>query len=587
MKKKLVVVVIGLAFFLPNYLQAQVAISDIFYAQNYWLPDREFDGRLEEFWTEIEASGVTHMRVGGIAYDYQNNEPVNTTHVWSTTDLCATTTGIIDEIRSYGNPPIQPILQVPIDITKTIAENCTSAVNLITAVNVTNNKGIEFWQIGNEPNTSYAGVNNYNDNAVIANYIRQVSSAMKNVLGQSNIKIIGPSFSYYHSNSYRSFLGSTLFGCSTCDITGVDGFGRYHIDYIDYHTYPFQSECYWVHGNTNCTGTNPPDRTDVVEYLAGSGNFKDNLQDIINYIPIGRINNLKITITEANISYEQNTAESGVLDLGPGSYLGGQFWAELMGISMEKGVALVAPWSVIEGTNQDPDPNVNDWVSDIGYISSETGQRRSSYWHYKMIADNFKGNYYSNPLNTTTFKAFSYVNTTSPANEIGVLVMNQTIQSSPRGSNPTSQTLGISFDNSTLTQTLKVKLNITTPPTDPTYDCKITNETSMLLIFDRTTGDLISKKVYNLGDALRPVDTGPETWGLGSSSPIVNQDGFNSYYDAVYTNLVVTPASNISLSSPAVKIMRFSNTGTINGGGGSNTFTVNTGTEFTLLPTLT
>ena len=104
----------------------------------------------------------------------------------------------------------------------------------------------------------------------------------------------------------------------------------------------------------------------------------------------------------------------------------------------------------------------------------------------------------------------------------------------------------------------------------------------MLLVFDSNSPyALLRKEVYNLGDALRTIDTGPEVWNLGTSTPITTQAQFNSYYDAVYSDLVITPASAILEGSSDTKIFRFSNTATINGD-----FEVPLGAEFTLLPTV-
>jgi hypothetical protein len=118
------------------------------------------------------------------------------------------------------------------------------------------------------------------------------------------------------------------------------------------------------------------------------------------------------------------------------------------------------------------------------------------------------------------------------------------------------------------------------------YNCTITKETTMLLIFDITTGALVTQQVYNLGDALRTTDTGPETWGLTSSTPIVTQADFNSYYDAVYSDMLIQPnSSNILEGSTDIKTLRFSNTATVDGVNG--TFTVPSGAECTFLPTIT
>ena len=577
MNKKIISFAFGLAFFLSIYSQAQVPISSLFNSQNYWLPSRHFGGSLETYWNDVAASGVKYMRVGGIAYDAPNNAVG--TYTWTVSDLCTATTGIIDEFRSHG---IQPILQVPVDITKTVAQNATNAAALVTAVNVTNSKNITYWEIGNEPNGQYAGTNNYNTDAVIADYIRQVSSAMKAVSGQSGIKIIGPSFSYYTSTSYLEFLGVTGLPCTTCNISGKDVNNHDYIDYIDFHIYPFQNECYWQHGNANCTGSSPPGRTDVIGNLTAPYQFKANLQEIISNIPtLGRTNPLKISITEANISYEQNRSAKGILDLGPGSFLGGQYWAEMMCIAMEKGVEFLSFWSVITGTSGD------NYLGDIGYIGSEASQKRPAYWHYQMVANNFTGTYFSNASTAsgqTNYKAFAC----STATELRVIIMNQNVQS-PRGSDNSTNSFKIDFNYTGTNPTGADMLfafacgNTTTYSgglQSGIYSCSIQKETSMFLAFNKTTGQLLRNEVYSLQDALRANDVvGPNSWG-GTTGTINSQALYTGYNSAnVYTNIVIGVSTGITAVTN--NVFQFTNTATVTGPFSSGT----TGKTLSIVPT--
>jgi hypothetical protein len=130
---------------------------------------------MQTYWSDIVSSGVKYMRVGGKDYDGSN--------MWSLTDL----DDIIVELQNQG---VTPIIQLPIDDNLTIAQNATNCSIYVYTINVTNGRGIQYWEIGNEPDGSYNST--YNTNAAIANYIRDVSTAMKGVPGQSGIKIIGP-----------------------------------------------------------------------------------------------------------------------------------------------------------------------------------------------------------------------------------------------------------------------------------------------------------------------------------------------------------------------------------------------------------
>ena len=53
-------------------------------------------------WTDVEASGVKYMRVGGISYDAHNNSGTSITHTWTATELANGPFSIIAEIRSHG-----------------------------------------------------------------------------------------------------------------------------------------------------------------------------------------------------------------------------------------------------------------------------------------------------------------------------------------------------------------------------------------------------------------------------------------------------------------------------------------------------
>ncbi len=553
MYKKIIFFIVCVSSLLPSS-KAQI-ISSTFNAQNYWLPNRGgYGGQLENYWDTIAASGVKYMRIGGISYDG--------TDMWSNVDLIS----IIDEMRSYG---IEPIIQVPIDTGKTIPQNANDAVVIVTAINVTNNKGIKYWEIGNEPNVEYACSRNYDKDTAIAHYIKDVSTAMKGVSGQSTfIKIIGPSFSYYDYSRYRKLIG----GVNNIAGSGPNG---YYIDYIDFHIYPFQNQCYWQTGTQNCSGSSPITRTDVINNINANDQLREILDTINSRIGIaGRTGTLKASITEANISYEQNTSDKLVTGIGPGSYLAGQYWAETMGTCMEKGVGLLAFWSAIEGYGG------NNYLGDIGYISSEDSIERSSYWHYKMIADNFKETYLPNLYtgNASTHKVFAYKNATT--NQIGVLIMNQDLQS-PRGTDTTTVTFAINFNNSnpSTLKTINVKLNGASSPNFPEYYCRIKNETSQLLVFN-SNGTLAKNQVYSLGEAL--IDSGPVDVS-GTNDTLYTQSDFNTYIDVVHHDIFIQPnSSHITEGTSDNKTFRFSNGLLI--GGGAGDFTVPVGGELLLTP---
>ncbi|HET6243807.1 MAG: hypothetical protein H0V01_11525 [Bacteroidetes bacterium] len=200
---------------LAKEILAQQPISQLFYAQNYWMPSLGHGGQLESYWTDIKASGVKYIRIGGKAYDGST--------MWSNPVLLE----IIDTIRARG---FEPIIQVPIRTDQSISQNAINDSSIVHEINVNKARNIIYWEIGNEPNDAYSSP--YNSNATIAEYIKKVSTAMKGALGQSGIKIIGPCLSYYDYPKYASFLGGVD------NITG-SGANGYYIDYVGFNTYPF------------------------------------------------------------------------------------------------------------------------------------------------------------------------------------------------------------------------------------------------------------------------------------------------------------------------------------------------------------
>lgn len=384
---------------------------------------------------------------------------------------------------------------------------------------------------------------------------------MKGVTNQSGfIKIIGPSFSFYNPTSYNKFLGGSS------DITGSSAYG-YYIDYIDFHTYPFQNENYWKTGTADSSGSTPVTRPDVIKNINAAGKLKDDLAEIITRIQDStsrNTSNLKITITEANISYQQDRNNKLVTDLGPGSFLGGQYWAEMMGVSMEKGVALLCFWSVIEGTAS----GGSNYKSDIGYISSEDSTERPNYWHYKMMADNFRGTFKPNLYvgNDTTYKAFGYKNTA--ANEVGVIILNQDIQTTPsRGTDYSTKSFKINFNNGTPSGIYDMKFSFNDSVSAIIdFPCTIMKETTMLLVFDITTGALKKKETYSLQDALRTNDTGTLT-------VITDSTEYYNYTSAtVHSNITIGTGS--SITAGANKTFKATNSIRLNGPFSSGTKTL-------------
>ncbi|MES2395897.1 MAG: hypothetical protein V4549_07840 [Bacteroidota bacterium] len=533
-------------------------------------------GTFTNHWTDIQDSGVEFLRIGGIAYDQCLRVPNDYTTLF-------TGANSFPNMITMGFTPVvqlsyyDPSTNLPYIIPSTAATNAKLIVDALYPL------GVRYFTIGNEPdgqynNNNFITGNPQNTPAGIFDYISVISTLIRGTYNAGNgnpVFLVGPEVSSYTQATITALTSGTYNVLP-------------YIDIFSFHTYPFGDE------GTTATGFKiDPTRANLINVLGNvipvyfaNSNLVTPLESQLSTLntTITNYNNansttIKPAITEANICYKNDVsgtnATIGTDDLitgnGSNGLLGGQFWAEMMAISMNKNMDFLNFWSVKEGGTSS---------TNIGYLNGSTGNKKSSYYLFQMVAKNFKGNYLANSCTTNTsgtYKAFAYQNTTSP-NEIGVVVMNQDIQS-PRGTDATTKSFRINL-NGSVTGTFDMKFAFNAG-LSINYDCRITNETTMLLVFN-SSGTLIRKEVYNLGDALRTIDTGPEVWGLGTGTPITTQAQFNSYYDAVYSDLVITPASTILEGSSDTKTFRFSNTATVNGD-----FEVPLGAEFTLLPTVT
>lgn len=438
-------------FLLATATNRAQTISDHFFGVNAWMPDTIgnasnctdppciLNGKLHKKWGDIKNSKAEIVRFGGIAAD--KNKPTNYQYI-----------RMIDSIRANG---MEPIIQVPF---RNYRYTASQAAAIVQYINITKGKNIKYWIIGNEPDLGY----NFTTASQIAAYIKPFASAMKAI--DPTIKIIGPECAWFNQGIIDGL--TTPGGAS--DITGKDANGRYYIDYISFHTYPF-----------NGTQT----RASVISKLMSSGSLNDDLAHLNTRLnncntAHGRTgtNALKSAITEANIDY-QNASTDNLWGVGANSFIGGQFIAEMMAISLKNKVDIFNLWSVVEG---------NSVTNNIGYINPSNGNKKPSYYHFKMMAENFTGTFVWGTTNQTNAKAFGSKN----GSEIKVMIMNQdaTIDF--------NYTLRLSSSAITGTNQLKINVNA---GVEIEYTDVIPNQSTVLLTFN-SDGVLIKKCEYTLKD---------------------------------------------------------------------------------------
>jgi hypothetical protein len=471
---------LGLAFSMDK-VNAQ-SISPHYFGENAWMPDTIgnanacteppciFNGKLHQHWGDIKNSGASIVRFGGIAPD--KNMPTHFQYL-----------RMIDSIRANG---MEPIMQVPFRMNRYTA---AQAADIVHYLNVEKGRNIKYWIIGNEPNLGYS----YNNASQIAAYIKPFASAMKAV--DPSILIIGPEVAWFDAGIID---GLTTPGGPN-DITGKDAAGRYYVDVISFHTYPFNGS---------------QTRSQVISKLTEAGSLQDNLVHLNARIAAansfhGRSGAaaLKTAITEANIAW-QNNASDGITGLGANSFIGGQFLAEMLAIGMKNGVDFVNIWSVVEGSST---------AENIGYIDP-SGTKKPLYYHFKMMADNFKGTYANGTSNKSNVKVFGSKSSTN----INVMVMNQ---ESAGNYNYT-----VRLNTGAVSGSNPLKLNVDAGVATE-YTDVIQNQSTVVLTFN-SAGTLIKKTEYSMNTQalanLAPVVTNLVSTGVDETTPApVADNGFD------------------------------------------------------------
>ena len=418
--------------------------------------------------------------------------------------------------------------------------------------------------------------------AEIKSAFQSYAVAMKTA--NANIKILGPSLSYKAAldKNFNQILPRLIGGAD--DLTGViAGTGnsnldnkKHYWDIVSFNTYPFNNSCTSADPSTNWP--NPNDNTYLTQcavnltitsdynnrrnaIISSPNNFANEIQDVKDLI--GNISRLHaepftIAVTEMNINYfnppwnpagrpndVNDQSKNSVFGLGAASFIAGQFWASMFAIGMEKGLDFLQPWSIHEKSGSRK-------IVDLGILDENypNVKNRSTYTHFKILANNFKGSFLPNQYttNASTHKAFGYKNTS--LNEIGVLIMNMDEQQSvPRGTDNTTVSVGINTNGGTPSETINVSLNAGVSTVN--YSCVITRETTMLIVFDITTGAVKRQEIYNLGQALASHD-----------KLITNVTDYNNHIDIVHSSITVSPGTLITATSN--KVFRATNKISIN-----------------------
>ncbi|WP_460501885.1 cellulase family glycosylhydrolase, partial [Hymenobacter agri] len=423
------------------------AISPYLTGQNAWLPTalgtQVFNGQLDRLWPIVKQSKVRMIRIGGNGVN--SNLVTNAQYI-----------ALIDSIRRIGAEPMVSVSEGRGRFT------AAQAAAVVQYVNITMGRNIKYWIIGNEPDLNNSSQPNPVPVAGVEAYIKSFASAMKAV--DPNILTVGP-----ENASYNSYMPALVGGAN--DITGTDANGRYYIDIISFHTYPFngtQTRAAVVAGPTSLT-TN-------VNNLLG---LMANANALHNRTGA---NALRWALTEFNVDYA-NPAANTVEGVGVHSFLNGQFWAEIFGVGMKYGAVSMQAWSIHEGSGA-------RGTGDLGYLDGPTAatvKPRSAFWHEKLVAENMHGT----NLNATDNQSLVKVLSSTDNGTTAVMVLNE--------SDVTDYDFTVQLDGTTVSGAAALKINVPAG-INTDYNDKIYAQSTLVLLFN-AQGALTRKIVYSLQHA--------------------------------------------------------------------------------------
>lgn len=409
------VIIIGLVFNLSISMAQE--ISPYLLGNNAW-----YDGTgLNNLWDDMVVAKFQTIRIGGAAAEgYLPDNPKYLT--------------LINGIRAAQ---AEPILQIP----RYYSDQ--QVKDFITYINVTNQKKIRFWSIGNEPDHR----NRPSTLEEVSAYIKRIASALKAV--DPTIKILGPETASFNGSTYITrLLGGDL------DITGKDANGNYYLDVYTWHRYMF---------------------TDIVTLEANVNTFLSQINPINANRPAGK----KITwgLTEFNSSYDNSKNTNPDQDVW--SFHAGQLFGEVYGLGMRKGAFSINGWSMLEGQEERKGTDLSLFDKDL--------KGRANYYHCLMLGQNMKKNYLTTTDNQTNVTVIPMADETG----ITVMILNK--------DHTAAFDYTLRFDNGAIITTHALQMNVNAG-INKELTGTIAREATQTLVFNNS-GDLIKRYTYTSRDA--------------------------------------------------------------------------------------
>jgi hypothetical protein len=445
-------------FFLSLQLRCQsntVVISPLIMGQGYhytdWhdpmnLPIKIFEATdyytnnpAAASWADVRNTKTRLVRVGGNQYNIGPERPLSGQEAYYV--------AIIDDIRKNGCEPVitLPFLLSLLNSTTSapnagtstytyqLLESVNTATTILNLVNKVNQRTVKYVIVGNEPDKDYlwqatgqGGTMTPEQVATnIAGYVKPLADVVKSF--DPSIKVIAPEYTHCLPQVYDYLFNpananSTV--CPGCYIGGIStttSMGtafptqQPYVDFISTHFYGPDFNSTSVLTNTNLYFPQPVNAvwTPSITFCNIERYFKCKgepswtarryrgalryLRQLCNDINATRVNNqpkIGFMVTELNSSHfnsaPTNTSNPDNNDPSGNdtrSMQGAQNLARMYALAMEYGAASVMMWSVREGS-------LIGSYDDRGYLATNSGNKRGTWFHYKMLGDWFRGTYY-------------------------------------------------------------------------------------------------------------------------------------------------------------------------------------------------
>jgi hypothetical protein len=192
---------------------------------------------------------------------------------------------------------------------------------------------------------------------------------------------------------------------------------------------------------------------------------------------------------------------------------------------MKNSIDFINLWSVAEG---------NSTANNIGFIDANTGIKKPAFYHFQMIAENFKGTFIDGISNQNKVKSFG----SKSASQTSVVIMNQDL------TNNFNYTVRLNSSSVTGTNALQINVNAGIASE---YNDIVPAQSTVVLIFN-STGSIIKKIQYSLND--QAIANQPPTVTQYTTTGI-NETASNANNGSMEINVFPNPSAdklNITLS---------------------------------------